>query len=428
MISKNNKIPLYKQLADELIKKINAGEFLPNTKMPTIRALATEFSINNATVVSAYKYLEKKQVVYSIQGSGIYVNSLPKPVFVPTITQGYINFADSSSDPELFPKNEFQKSFEAVVARDGASAFGYTDGFAPLIDVISQMHNLSGNIQIISNINHGLNVILDTLISPGDAVILESPTSPTARATFLQRGAKIFEVPIDINGIDLDKLTEFAKKHRPKIFFLMPTYQTPTNICYTNKDKTYILQLAHKYNAYIIEADSYSDFYYKQKPTPMITMDNDDRVLYIKSFERVFAAGMLGYMVCPKRQSIQAGGASGYIQRGLDFYFRNFDYEKHCDAIRAAYAQKYKKAVAAAETFLSPFCTLFSKSEGGIGLWLKLNNGELPDTAGVIVSPGQLYFSREQTQYFRLSYANVSPDDISKGIGMLAAVLAKHKG
>ncbi|MCL2198381.1 MAG: PLP-dependent aminotransferase family protein [Defluviitaleaceae bacterium] len=428
MIDKGSQIPLYKQLADELTKKINKGEYPPNTRMPTIRTLAAELDINNSTVVNAYKYLEKNQAVHSIRGSGIYVNSPKITPTMPITKQGYINFADTSVDPAFFPKKEFQEAFGAVIARDGAGAFSHTEGFAPLLEVISQMHDGAKNIQIISDVNHGLNAALDALINPGDAVILESPTSPAAMAAFLQRGAKILEVPVTENGLDTDKLTFYVKKFKPKIFFLMPTYQTPTNICYTDKIKTYILQLAHKFNAYIIEVDSYGDFYYKHKPTPLLAMDNNGRVLYIKTFERTFSTGMLGYMVCPNGLNFETGGASGYIQRGLDFYFRNFDYNMHCANIRAAYAKRYKTAVAAAETFLSPYCTVFSKSEGGLCLWLKLKNGDLP-AGKVIVSPGQLYFSREQTQYFRISYANISQDDISKGIGILASLFAgKQKG
>ena len=436
-LDKNSQVPLYKQLGEIIIKKINAGEYLPNTRMPAIRTIATEYNINNSTVVGAYKYLEKKQMVYSIMGSGTYVamqKEMPKVILkdIPMSQQRYINFADTSLDPAFFPKNDLKKSFEAVIERDGAKAFSFTDtsGYTPLCETISQMEKKE-NVQIISDISQGIEIILDTFISPGDAVIVESPTSLAIVAALLQKGAKVLEVPVTEDGLDLDKLFYFTKKYKPKLFFLMPNFQTPTNICYTEKTKIYILQLANKFNAYIIEIDNYNDFFYSKKPQTLLAMDNDDRVLYIKSFERIISAGLLGYIIYPKGVKFFAGGASGYIQRGLDFYFKNFDYDNHCKNIRTAYAQRYKKAVAVTETFLSPFCTVFAKSEGGLCLWLKLKK-ELADcfpVDKVLVSLGQLYFRYEQMQYFRISYANVSLDDISKGIGILASVLTgKQKG
>jgi len=448
-LDKNNPSPLYKQLGDAVLQKIIMGELPPDSKLPTIRALAANLKVNNTTVVGAYKYLEQIKAVYSIRGSGIYVAKQKAHTPVPFEQRPFeynncINFASISTDPAYFPKEDFRIAFDAVITRDGAGAFGYPGwrGYAPLRETVSNLliknkiRATLENIQIFSDIRQGLDIILDALISPGDAVILESPTSQGAVAAFASRGIKILEIPINENGIDLDKLSFLTKKHRPKLFFLMPTYQTPTGLCYTEETKAHILELAHNMNAYIIEEDDYGDFFYGAKPTPLKAIDAHDRVIYLKSFDRVLTPGLASYMACPKdilNRLRNTSGVSGYIQRSLDFYLRNFNFGANCSEVRVNYTRRYKRAVAAAETFLTPYAS-FTKPEGGLSLWVRPHNAN--KTANyineffaqkVLVSPEEIFLPKATiivNRHFRISFANANEDDISKGIGIIASVLS----
>ncbi|MCL2388213.1 MAG: PLP-dependent aminotransferase family protein [Defluviitaleaceae bacterium] len=449
MIDKNNPTPLYRQLGDAIIQKIDAGEFLPDTRLPTIRAIAAELGVNNTTVISAYKYLEQKHVVYSIRGSGTYVAKpkVPYHSASPPISENCINFADTSTDPAYFPTAAFRNAFDAVLARDGASAFSFDLdylGYMPLREVICNLvagqgiNAMPENIQIVSDMRHGLEIAIDGLISAGDAVFVESLTAQGVAAAFTARGARVFEMPFMGNELshDMEKIATLAKKHKPKVIFLMPTYQTPTGLCYNNQTKTKYLELANNLKAYIIEADIYGDFYYGEKPTPLKAMDEQDRVVYIKSFDRILTHGLAGFMVCPKSVASMTsvaktlrnmGGGAGYIQRGLDFYLRNEDFAEHCAVMRSNYARRYKRAVAAAETFLTPYADVFF-AEGGLSLWVRSKKiFSLQDflKRQVLVSPARLYGSGAEYD-FRISFAKA--DDLSKGIGIIASVLAELGG
>lgn len=50
--------PPYEQLRDELISRIVSGELDPGTKLPSVRALATELGLAANTVARSYKELE----------------------------------------------------------------------------------------------------------------------------------------------------------------------------------------------------------------------------------------------------------------------------------------------------------------------------------------------------------------------------------
>jgi DNA-binding transcriptional MocR family regulator len=406
--------PLYRQIADDILKKINAGEF--NEKLPAIRVLAKNFCVNNSTIVSAYKFLEQKREIYSVVGSGTFIAKKNDPPTL-NITDDCINFASSATD--VFPADDFRAAFDAVIARDGAGAFAYPGwrGYAPLREAIAQMINeKADNIQIISDIRQGFNLVLDALISQGDAVVLESPTVEWAAADIISRGAKIFH-------------RRDIKKIKPKIFFLSSTFQTPTGLCYTEKEKTYILKLAVESGAYIIETDDYGDFFYHTPPLSLKAMDTARRVIYLKSFDRVLTQGLAGYIACPEEiiNRLRDSEVNGCTQRALHFYLRNFDFAAHLSKIRAEYFRKFKRAVAAAEAFLSPYAEV-TVPDGGLSIWVKADADYSNEffKQKVLVSPGKL-FSQKTAHHFRINFASVSDDDISKGIGIIASVLKLHR-
>jgi DNA-binding transcriptional MocR family regulator len=261
---------------------------------------------------------------------------------------------------------------------------------------------------------------MDALINPGDTVALESPSPQGIAAAFASRGAKILEIPIVGKNLNLDNIKFCSKK--PKVFYLTHPYQSPTGLCYNNEDKAEILKLAHNLNAYIIEEDTYSDFFYGTRPVPLKAADIFNRVIYIKSFDKILAPGLAGCMVCPTEiinRLQDTSGASGYIQRSLDFYLRNCDFNAFCAKMRSSYNRRYKRAVSAAETFLAPMS--FIKPQGGLSLWITGNDcfNELYKRK-VLVSPGELFSSKT---HFRISFANASEDEISTGIGIIASVL-----
>ncbi|MCL1878398.1 MAG: PLP-dependent aminotransferase family protein [Defluviitaleaceae bacterium] len=438
-LDKSASEPLYKQLGDALLKKIHAEEILPHEKLPPIRVLAASLHVNNATVVAAYKYLEKKGAAYSILGSGTFAAKIVSDVgsieSVDDVRGDCINFFSLATDPALFPADDFRRAFDEVLVREGAGAFAFpgTRGYAPLREIIGEIffEKTPQNIQIIQSAGEGLEILADALISPGDAVVTETPSAPGAAAVFASRGAKILEVPVNDEGVDLDRLTFFVKKFKPKIFFLTPNFQMPTTLCYSDIVKLRVLELAYNSNAYIIEEDLQNDFFYNgTKPLTLKNMDEYNRVIYLKSFDRVLTPGLAGFLACPDeiiKRLRGFGGASGYIQRGLGFYLKNSDFFAHLEKLRKAYGRKYHKAVSAAKSFLAP--QSFAEPGGGLGLWIRAtgDTSSLADeilSRKVLVAPGALFsvYSFEQ-QFFRVNFAGVTEDEVSRGIGTIASVL-----
>ncbi|RCW48702.1 GntR family transcriptional regulator [Halanaerobium sp. MA284_MarDTE_T2] len=74
IIRRDNRLPLYYQLYDIIINKIEAGEYKEHDKLPSERELCDEYDISRATVRRTMTELEKNGYIYKEQGKGIFIS------------------------------------------------------------------------------------------------------------------------------------------------------------------------------------------------------------------------------------------------------------------------------------------------------------------------------------------------------------------
>ena len=65
--------PIYEQVVDRFQMLILTGALEPNTRMPSVRSLAVELSINPNTIQRAYAELERQGFIYTVKGRGNFV-------------------------------------------------------------------------------------------------------------------------------------------------------------------------------------------------------------------------------------------------------------------------------------------------------------------------------------------------------------------
>ena len=149
--------PLYRQIKTYLRQGILSGNLVPDTRLRASRQLARDLGVNRITVENAYSELEADGLVFSRVGSGTYV--LPPNPLPPVPQSGVeiswplwqqnaqarntasqsgtaeamlkaaghpnpISFASGISDTRQFPAEEFRKTIQAVMRRDGIARHG----------------------------------------------------------------------------------------------------------------------------------------------------------------------------------------------------------------------------------------------------------------------------------------------------------------
>ena len=69
--------PIYAQIADGLRQQISAGVLTQGERLPSVRELAVELSINPNTIQRAYRQLEMEGWIATVPGKGCFVCSIP---------------------------------------------------------------------------------------------------------------------------------------------------------------------------------------------------------------------------------------------------------------------------------------------------------------------------------------------------------------
>ncbi len=67
-------VPFYRQIIEQAKFAIARGDIGPGDRLPTVRQLAVELSINPNTVIRAYRELEIEGMLVTQQGSGTFVS------------------------------------------------------------------------------------------------------------------------------------------------------------------------------------------------------------------------------------------------------------------------------------------------------------------------------------------------------------------
>ena len=75
LLDYRDKRPIYEQVVEKLERLIVSGGLEPLTRMPSVRSLAMELSVNPNTIQRAYAQLEQDGYLYTVSGRGSYVTA-----------------------------------------------------------------------------------------------------------------------------------------------------------------------------------------------------------------------------------------------------------------------------------------------------------------------------------------------------------------
>ena len=70
--------PIYAQIVDGYREQIEAGILSPGEKLPSVRELAVQLSINPNTIQRSYRQLEAEGWIATVPGKGCFVCGVPQ--------------------------------------------------------------------------------------------------------------------------------------------------------------------------------------------------------------------------------------------------------------------------------------------------------------------------------------------------------------
>lgn len=464
---KDNDIPKYIQVANYIKSLIDKRKIKEGDKLPTIRELSKKIGVNNVTIVSAYNKLKSEGYAYQKVGSGSYAkrkevasnfrkeysNALKK-ISMGDLTD-IIDFTGETTGEVLFPIDDLKGIINEVLERDGANALlsdnrnGYTNLIYTINKVFWNNKLNDEDIIIISGAQQGIDIASKGILNINDNIIVEKPTYVGALSVFKWRKVNLFEVPIDEDGINLNKFEKILQKNEIKCFYTMSYFQNPTGVSYSIEKKKRILDLAEIYDFYIIEDDYLSELIYENslEYVPFKWLDKNDRVIYIKSFSKIFLPGIrLGYLVAPEvfSETLQNSKhntditTSSLMQRALELYISSNKWKKNIKNLNDEYIKRYTHLKTILDSEFKDMLT-YNDPKGGLNFYItlkdefKINTKELfikLKKKNVYITPGAMFFTSQNDgqDSFRIAFYQTDKEKIEKGMEILKEelILAKE--
>jgi GntR family transcriptional regulator len=76
LINNSSDRPVYQQIMDQVKRDIAMGRLIKDEKLPTVRQLAAQLTINPNTIAKAYRQLEQEGIILTKSGAGTFVANL----------------------------------------------------------------------------------------------------------------------------------------------------------------------------------------------------------------------------------------------------------------------------------------------------------------------------------------------------------------
>ncbi len=156
-----------------------------------------------------------------------------------------------------------------------------------------RFHLTADELLITCGSQEAMDLVARALVKPRDAVMLERPTYSTAIDIFRRQGATIVPVEIHPYGYDMEQVEKLMQTYKPRLFYLNPTFQSPTGYIVPAEQRKRLVELAERYQCLLLEDDPYRDIYFgEEPPRPLFAYDTAGWVIYLRSFSKYIALGI----------------------------------------------------------------------------------------------------------------------------------------
>jgi len=306
---------------------------------------------------------------------------------------GMISFAGGNPSMSALEPDVISGLSQEVLKKHGASLlqYGATDGFGPLRESAAEFLRASSVncdascILPVQGGSQAFDLLLKSLINPGDVILVESPTFLGAIQAMREYNATLIEMPTDNEGVIVEAAEELIKKHHPKMMYVIPTFQNPTGITLSLPRRKALAELASKYGVVLAEDDPYRDLRYSGEALPSIqSFDEEGWVVYMSSFSKYVSPGMrvgaavvnnnpilLRKMVIAK-QSVDVHSPL-LTQAIIDAYLRKGLMPAHLERICGDYKAQRDAMLDGFRHF--PEGTVHTVPDGGLFIWAELPEG-----------------------------------------------------
>ncbi|MFI6685888.1 PLP-dependent aminotransferase family protein [Streptomyces sp. NPDC050485] len=359
-----------------------------------------------------------------------------------------ISFAGGLPASELLDAEGIRAAYDHVLSEAPYRVLQYstTEGDPRLREAVAarlsarQLPSRADDLLVTTGSQQALALLATVLLEPGDTVLVEDPTYLAALQCFAYAGARVVPVPTDDQGIDVGALARIVAEERPRLLYLVPTFQNPTGHTLPLERRRAVARIAAEQGLWIAEDDPYGELRFRGEQVPWIASLDDaaDRTVLLGSLSKILSPGMrLGWLRAPAALR----GACTLAKQALDLhtstvdqaaaahYLREHDLDARLALTSSAYRERCDVMLGALAHALPPGST-WSRPDGGMFIWVRLPArydaiALLPTAVAhdVAYVPGAPFFAgRGDPATLRMSFAGHGPEQIEQGVRRLARI------
>ncbi|MBJ7262436.1 MAG: PLP-dependent aminotransferase family protein [Burkholderiaceae bacterium] len=442
---------LVQQIVDAFTAAVGAQSLRPGMAVPSVREFARDHEVSTYTVASAYQQLVAAGWLVARPGAGYRVahrtGSRDNPDAstanweLPSLNAAWLLsdiFADHSIPikagsgwvPDDWLHDAGLQAALKQLARVPVSqltGYGHPYGYAPLREAIAarlESHGMSVDVSqvlLTQGVTRGLDLVVRTLLVPGDTVVVEQPCYANLLQMLRMAGLRILTVPRTMDGIDSEAVARVAAAHRPRAVFVNTVLQNPTGTSMSMANAFRLLQVAERHGMWVIEDDISRELLPGVAPV-LGALSGGHRVVSLGGYSKTVSPAMrVGYLVGQRdlirdlaRTKMALGLTSPEIMERLVYQVeRDGHYRSHLAGLRENLALAHGRV---AQLLREHGLDIWAEPKAGLFLWARLAgkwrgrgaNGLAEQAAarGIWLAPGS-YFeaSEEDTAWMRFNVA-----------------------
>lgn len=299
----------------------------------------------------------------------------------------------------------------------------------------------ASQVLVVSGSQQTLDLAAKLYIDKGTEVFLEAPTYLAALQIFQLFGANCITVPLEADGPDVVQLRTRLEAHRPAFIYLIPTFQNPSAVRYSEAKRDAVAALLDEFGVTLIEDEPYRELTFDGgSATPIVSRLKKSSWIYTGTVSKTLMPGLrVGYLIASPdlfphllklKQSADLHTNRIGQWQALQ-WIGSERYQQHRSDLRDFYRVRRDAFQVALHTHFADLAD-WTEPQGGLFFWLKLKqpldtrtllNAALAND--VAFMPGEPFFPEPDKHhgYLRLNFSHIDPARLDEGLGRLAAVV-----
>jgi DNA-binding transcriptional MocR family regulator len=301
--------PRYLAIVEALAHDLSSGLLPPAGRLPTHRELADRLGVSVGTVSRAYAEAARRGLVSGEVGRGTFARGAESASGDAADAEGLVDLGQNHPpDPPAQPQRAaLLAALGSVIAqRDAGRLLDYPAAGGNAADRQAGaswigragVEASADEVLVCTGSQHGLTVVLATLLEPGDLLLTEALTYAGVKAVAGLLHLRLRGLPIDAQGLRPDALEDACREGGAKALYLIPTHHNPTTAVMPEKRRREIVAVARAHGLAVVEDDVHG-LLPEERPRPIAALA-PERSYYLTSTSKTLAPGLrIAYVAAP---------------------------------------------------------------------------------------------------------------------------------